>query len=231
MNTDDLLKKQIALTQKIIERMDYIIDGIKMELNITKDTDPKVTFYTPSGKKEWFGIPDSIVNDDDDLDQMDACLVRNVAKSQRKTILKMEIEMEALRAIIDDMRGQINRQAIRELEVDPKHEEQLKEWEKYYKKLKNEKQKMLTQKTKVIKDMEIKIENLENELKVSKENYTNLWHSMEWRDVKVLPAVSGMYFTIDHNGKVGVSKMIIGHGWQDGADVAKWISNPIPGDE
>lgn len=107
MNTDDLLKKQIALTQKIIERMDYIIDGIKMELNITKDTDPKVTFYTPSGKKEWFGIPDSIVIDDDDLDQMDACLVRNVAKSQRKTILKMEIEMEALRAIIDDMREQV----------------------------------------------------------------------------------------------------------------------------
>lgn len=135
MNSDDLLKQQVELTQKIIERMDTMIDGMKRDLNIDTGKPGDMThFYTPSGKKEWIGIPDSLdemfdktyhvqlephtVRDiwgdshsypeNDDLDQMDACLVRNVAKAQRKTILKMEIEMEALRAIIDDMREQAN---------------------------------------------------------------------------------------------------------------------------
>lgn len=152
MNTDDLLNKQLELTQKIIERMDTMIDVMKNDLNIETDTgntDDVVEFYTPSGKKEWVGIPeniDDLINiginpglktrkfhdiwgdghsypeSNDDLDQMDSCLVRNVAKAQRKTILKMEIEMEALRGIIADMREQINRQAIRELEREANHE-------------------------------------------------------------------------------------------------------------
>lgn len=135
MNTDDLLRKQIALTQKIIERMDVMIDGMKKDLNIdTGKPGDAVHFYTQSGVKEWVGIPDSLGDviksgfnpglephtlrdiwgdshsypENDDIDNMDACLARNVAKAQRKTILKMEIEMEALRAIIDDMRGQLN---------------------------------------------------------------------------------------------------------------------------
>jgi len=126
---DSSLKKQVELTKKIIERMDIMIDAMKRDLNISNESDREM-LYTPSGKKEWIGIPDSLdemfgrvfstergqkdwfipESNDDDLDQMDACLVRNVAKAQRKTILKMEIEMEALRAIIDDMRGQINEQ-------------------------------------------------------------------------------------------------------------------------
>ena len=128
---DSSLKKQVELTKKIIERMDIMIDAMKRDLNIDAGKSGDMThFYTPSGKKEWIGIPDSLdemfgrvfstergqkdwfipESNDDDLDQMDACLVRNVAKAQRKTILKMEQEIEALRAIIDDMRGQINEQ-------------------------------------------------------------------------------------------------------------------------
>lgn len=121
---DSSLKKQVELTKKIIERMDIMIDAMKRDLNISNESD-KEMLYTPSEKKEWYGIPDSLddmfdrvfvdptqpifpIKNDDDLDQMDACLVRNVAKAQRKTIQKMEQEIDALRAIIEDMRGQLN---------------------------------------------------------------------------------------------------------------------------
>lgn len=130
---DSSLKKQVELTKKIIERMDIMIDAMKRDLNISNESDREM-LYTPSEKKEWYGIPDSLGDviklgfnpglephtlrdiwgdshsypENDDIDNMDACLVRNVAKAQRKTILKMEIEMEALRAIIDDMREQAN---------------------------------------------------------------------------------------------------------------------------
>lgn len=61
MNTNDLLKKQLELTQKIIERMDTMIDVMKMDINVDAGIPGDVIkFYTPSGKKEWFGIPENI---------------------------------------------------------------------------------------------------------------------------------------------------------------------------
>lgn len=138
MNSDDMLLKQLEILKGIEQRLDTMIDSMKKELNV----DDVVKFYTPSGKKEWVGIPDGwdglkpfeeIFPDgvlvppgqhhkardiwggvyadneinDDLIDNLDACFVRNIAKSQARMIGKMDNEMIALQAIIDDMRKQL----------------------------------------------------------------------------------------------------------------------------